>query len=216
MKRLLAIAAGLLVVLVGGANLIVWLDGHSPVTQDPQKVPKAQAALVLGAQVYPDGRPSPMLLDRVRAAERLYRAHRVSKLLLSGDHSRIDYDEVGTMREMLLRDGIPAPDIFEDHAGFDTWDSAQRARRVFDVRSVVVVTQGFHMARALFDARRAGLRATGFSADRRNYGHVMAKLEVREARARVKTLGDAVTGADPKFLGPQIAITGDGQRSWGP
>jgi SanA protein len=216
MKRLLAIAAGLLVVLVGGANLIVWLGGRSPVTQDPQKVPKAQAALVLGAQVYPDGRPSAMLVDRVKAAEELYRAGRVQKLLLSGDHSRIDYDEVGTMREMMLRDGIPARDVFEDHAGFDTWDSAQRARRVFAVRSVVVVTQGFHMARALFAARRAGLQATGFDADRRHYGHVMAKLKVREALARVKTLGDAVTGADPKFLGPQIAITGDGQRSWGP
>jgi len=186
------------------------------VTSDPARVPKAQAALVLGAQVYPDGRPSAMLLDRVRAAEELYRAGRVQKLLLSGDHSRIDYDEVGTMRELLLRDGIPARDVFEDHAGFDTWDSAQRARRVFDVKSAVVVTQGFHMARALFDARRAGLEVTGFSADRRHYGRVMAKLQVREAVARVKTLGDAVTGADPKFLGAQIPITGDGERSWGP
>jgi SanA protein len=120
------------------------------------------------------------------------------------------------MREMLLRDGIPPQDVFEDHAGFDTWDSAQRARRVFGVTSAVVVTQGFHMARALFDARRAGLHVTGFSADRRHYGHVMAKLEVREAVARVKTVGDAVTGADPKFLGAKIPITGNGERSWGP
>jgi SanA protein len=216
MKRLLAVAAGLLIVAIGGANLVVWLGGRSPVTQDPARVPKAQAALVLGAQVYPDGRPSAMLVDRVKAAEELYRAGRVRKLLLSGDHSRIDYDEVGTMREMLLRDGIPARDVFEDHAGFDTWDSAQRARRVFAVHSVVVVTQGFHMARALFSARRAGLQASGFDADRRPYGHVMAKLKVREALARVKTLGDDLTGADPKFLGPQIAITGDGRRSWGP
>ena len=216
MKRVLAVAAGFLVVVIGGANLVVWLGGRSPVTQDPARVPKAQAALVLGAQVYPDGRASAMLADRVKAAEELYRAGRVQKLLLSGDHSRIDYDEVGTMRELLLRDGIPARDVFEDHAGFDTWDSAQRARRVFGVHSAVVVTQGFHMSRALFDARRAGLQVTGFNADRRDYGHVMAKLQVREALARVKTLGDAVTGADPKFLGPHIAITGDGQRSWGP
>jgi SanA protein len=216
MRRVVAIAAGFLVVVIGGANLLVWLGGRSPVTTDPHKVPKAQAALVLGAQVYPDGRPSAMLADRVRAAEQLYRAHRVQKLLLSGDHSRIDYDEVGTMRELLLRDGIPARDVFEDHAGFDTWDSAQRAKRVFDVKSIVVVTQGFHMARALYDARRAGLQATGFSADRRNYGRVMAKLEIREAVARVKTLGDTVTGADPRFLGAHVPITGDGQQSWGP
>jgi SanA protein len=215
-RRLVAIAAGFVVVVIGGANLLVWLGGRSPVTSDPARVPKAQAALVLGAQVYPDGRPSAMLADRVRAAEQLYRAGRVQKLLLSGDHSRVDYDEVGTMREILLRDGIPARDLFEDHAGFDTWDSAQRAKRVFDVKTAVVVTQGFHMARALFDARRAGLKVTGFSADRRHYGHVMAKLQIREAVARVKTLGEAVTGADPKFLGAQVPITGDGQQSWGP
>jgi SanA protein len=86
---------------------------------------------------------------------------------------------------------------------------------VFDVSSAVVVTQGFHMARALYDARRAGLKATGYVADRRSYGRVMAKLRVREAAARMKTLGDVVTGADPHFLGTEIPITGDGRVSWG-
>jgi SanA protein len=143
-------------------------------------------------------------------------AGRVDKLLLSGDHSRRDYDEVGTMRRIMLADGIPARDIFTDHAGFDTWDSAQRAKRVFDVDSAVVVTQRFHMARALYDARRAGLRATGFAADRRDYGRVLRRLQVREAAARVKTIADVVTGAGPRFLGTQIPITGDGRKSWGP
>jgi SanA protein len=215
MRRLIAlgVACGLLAVAV--PNLIVWLGGRSPVTTDPAKVPHAQAALVLGAQVYRDGRPSIMLRDRVDAAADLYRAGRVDKLLLSGDHSRVDYDEVGTMRGLLLDQGIPAEDIFTDHAGFDTWDSAQRARRVFDVSSAVVVTQGFHMARALYDARRAGLQATGFTADRRDYGKIMGKLRLREAAARVKTMGDVVTGADPHFLGAEIPITGDGRVSWG-
>jgi SanA protein len=156
-----------------------------------------------------------MLADRISAAAELYKAGRVDKLLLSGDHSRKDYDEVGTMRRILLAQGIPAQDIFTDHAGFDTWDSAQRAKRVFDVKSAVVVTQRFHMARALYDARRAGLQVTGFAADRRNYGRVMRRLEVREAAARVKTAGDAITGADPHFLGTQIPISGDGRISWG-
>jgi SanA protein len=215
MKRLVAlgVVCGLLAVAV--PNLIVWLGGRSPVTRDPAKVPHAQAALVLGAQVYRDGRPSIMLRDRVNAAADLYRAGRVDKLLLSGDHSRTDYDEVGSMRRLLIDQGIPAQDIFTDHAGFDTWDSAQRAKRVFDVSSAVVVTQGFHMARALYDARRAGLHATGFVADRRQYGTIMGKLRVREAFARVKTMGDVVTGADPHFLGTEIPITGDGRVSWG-
>jgi SanA protein len=215
MKKLVAlgVVCGLLAVAV--PNLIVWLGGRTPVTTDVAQVPHAQAALVLGAQVYRDGRPSIMLRDRVNAAAELYRAGRVDKLLLSGDHSRVDYDEVGTMRRLLLDQGIPARDIFTDHAGFDTWDSAQRARRVFDVSSAVVVTQRFHMARALYDARRAGLKATGYAADRRSYGRVMRKLQVREAAARVKTLADDVTGADPHFHGADNPITPDRRNSWG-
>jgi len=216
MRRTLAVAAGFLIVAVGLPNLVVWIGGRSPVTDEPARVPHAQAALVLGAQVMPNGAPSSMLSDRITAAAELYKAGRVDKLLLSGDHSRAKYDEVGTMRRILLAQGIPAEDIFTDHAGFDTWDSAQRARRVFEVRSAVVVTQRFHMARALYDARHAGLDATGFAADRRDYGRVMARLRVREAAARVKTLGDVVTGAEPHFLGARIPITGDGRESWGP
>ncbi|MBE2314770.1 YdcF family protein [Solirubrobacter sp. CPCC 204708] len=214
MRRVLVIAAGLLVVVLGGSNLVVWLGGRG-VTHDTRDVPRAQAALVLGAQVMPNGAPSSMLSDRITAAAELYEAGRVDKLLLSGDHGRRTYDEVGTMKRILLARGIPAEDIFTDHAGFDTWDSAQRARRVFDVESAVVVTQRFHMARALWDARRAGLRVTGYAADKRDYGRVMPRLQVREAAARVKAIGDTVTGADPHFLGPVIPITGDGRTSWG-
>ena len=216
MRRVFAIAAGFVVVALGGSNLVVWLGGRSPVTQDTANVPRAQAALVLGAQVMPNGAPSSMLSDRITAAAELYEAGRVDKLLLSGDHSRVNYDEVGTMKRILLARGIPERDIFTVHAGFDTWDSAQRARRVFGVDSAVVVTQRFHMARALWDARRAGLKVTGYAADRRDYGRVLRRLQVREAAARVKTLADAITGADPHFLGRRISITGDGRRSWGP
>jgi SanA protein len=215
MRRLVALGVVCGVLAVAVPNLIVWLGGRSPVTTDVAKVPHAQAALVLGAQVYRDGRPSIMLRDRVDAGAELYRAGRVDKLLLSGDHSRTDYDEVGTMRRLLLDQGIPAEDIFTDHAGFDTWDSAQRAKRAFDVSTAVVVTQRFHMARALYDARRAGLKVTGYAADRRDYGRIMGKLRLREAAARVKTLGDVVTGADPHFLGAEIPISGDGRVSWG-
>ena len=167
MKRAVAVVAGFFVVALFIPNLIVWAGGRGPVTTDTREVPRAQAALVLGAEVMPNGAPSSMLSDRITAAAELYEAGRVDKLLLSGDHSRWEYDEVGTMRQILLKRGIPAEDIFTDHAGFDTWDSAQRARRVFDVDSVVVVTQRFHMARALYDARRAGPHRPG---GRRLYG----------------------------------------------
>jgi hypothetical protein len=97
------------------------------------------------------------------------------------------------MRRALLAQGIPAEDVFTDHAGFDTWDGAQRARQV-GLRSVVVVTQRFHMARALFAAHRAGLQARRFPADRRGYGRVMTRPRVREALARVKVVADAGRG----------------------
>jgi SanA protein len=211
---LLVAAAPLL--LVVAANTLVLLDARGDAAASVEDVPRAQAALVLGAQVKPDGSPSAMLADRIEAAAELYRAGKVDKLLLSGDHGRWAYDEVGTMRRELRARGIPARDLFTDHAGFDTWDSAQRARRVFGVDSVVVVTQRFHMARALYAAHRAGLDASGYAADRRSYGTVMARLRLREALARVKVVADAVTGADPRFLGPRLPIGGDGRATWGP
>jgi SanA protein len=214
--RILLLVAATPLLLVAAANALVLLDARGEAHASVAAVPHAQAALVLGAQVKTDGTPSAMLADRVEAAAELYRAGKVDKLLLSGDHGRWTYDEVGTMRRELLARGIPARDLFTDHAGFDTWDSAQRARRVFGVESVIVVTQRFHMARALYAAHRAGLRATGFTADRRSYGAVMGRLRLREALARVKVVADAVTGADPRFLGPALPIGGDGRATWGP
>jgi SanA protein len=215
-----ALAVGITTALaiagVIAANALVVISSSGDDTRDIARLPHAQAALVLGAQVQPDGRMSAMLADRVRQAVALWHAGKVDRVLVSGDHHTWSYDEPDTMRDALLRAGVPARAIFTDHAGFDTWDSAQRARRVFDVRSAVVVTQGFHMARALFDARRAGLHVTGFIADRRDYGKVMDRLVAREAIARVKALGEAAVGAGPKFLGAQIPITGDGRESWGP
>ena len=122
MKRVVAIAAGFLIVALAVPNLIVFLGGRGSTT-DTREVPHAQAALVLGAQVMPNGAPSSMLSDRIDAAAELYEAGKVDKLLLSGDHGRVNYDEVGTMKRILLARGIPAQDIFTDHAGFDTWDS---------------------------------------------------------------------------------------------
>jgi SanA protein len=216
-RGLIRMALGLIagaIVIVGAANAVVALGGGGW-TRDPAAAPPAQAALVLGAQVKPDGTPSAMLDDRVRAAAALYRDRRVAKVLVSGDHGRAGYDEVGTMRSELLRLGVPARDIFEDHAGFDTWDSMVRARKVFAVRSAIVVTQRFHLARALWLARRAGLRASGLAADARGYGAIMRSLQAREVVARVKAVGDVVTGASPRFLGPTHPIAGDGRSTLG-
>jgi len=216
--RTLLGGAGIMVLLglvVGVANAVVLLGGRGAQT-DPQAVPHAEAALVLGALVQPDGRPSAMLEDRIRAAAALYREGRVDKVLASGDHGRPDYDEVNAMRRELVRLGVPDDDVFTDHAGFATLDSVVRARKVFNVHSVTVVTQPFHMPRALWLARHAGLTAHGLDAGAgRNYGNQGTVSQAREVLARTKAVGDILAGAQPKFLGPRIDIAGSADASRG-
>jgi len=207
-----AVLAAPLAVLV--ANLVVLLGGSDRV--EVADAPHAQAALVLGAQVAPDGRLSTMLRDRLARAAELYHAGKVDKVLASGDHGTAGYDEVNAMKRALVAAGVPERDVFTDHAGFDTWDSVVRAREVFGVASALVVTQGFHLPRAVWLARRAGLEAHGVAADQHAYGaSTNRRNAVREVLARVKAVADVVTGRDPRHLGPRIPITGDGRASAG-
>jgi len=180
------------------------------------EVPRAQVAIVPGALVHPDGRMSAMLADRVQSAADLYRAGKVGRILVSGDHHRLGYDETDTMRDALLRAGVPSRAIFTDYAGFDTWSTMVRAREVFGVERAVVVTQGFHMARALSLGRSAGLDVHGLVSDRgHRYGSQGTKSEVRELAARVKGLQQAVLEPEV-LLGPPHPIEGNGRASWGP
>lgn len=216
LRTLAVVAAALLgagVVLVAAANAVVLIGGDG--STRAADAPHAQVALLLGAKVLPDGRPSGMLADRIAVAAQLYRAGKVERVLASGDHGTTAYDEVNAMRRELIAHGVPARDVFTDHAGFDTWSSAVRARKVFRVRSALVVTQGFHLARAVWLARRAGLDAHGVGADLHGYGRQGKLSQLREVLARVKAVGDVATGAQPRFLGPAIPITGDAHASAG-
>ena len=196
-----------------GANGVVLVGGSGGFAV--AVAPRAQAALVLGAEVRPDGSLSAMLADRVEVAARLYQRGKVEKVLASGDHGSAGYDEVNAMKHALVAAGVPARDVFTDHAGFDTWDSAVRARKVFEAKSVLVVTQRFHLARAVWAARRAGLTAHGVAADLHDYGRMGQRGQVREILARVKAVAEAATDSKPRYLGPKIPITGDGQASAG-
>jgi SanA protein len=216
-RRLLVAGAGLgalLGVFVGLVNVGIVLGTRDDVTSVERARP-AQAAIVLGARAYPGGGMSPMLGDRVATAAELYRAGRVSKVIVSGDHGTWAYDEPGTMRDALVAQGVEPRDVFTDHAGFDTWATMRRAREVFGVRSAIVVSQGFHLPRALYLAHAAGLEAEGVPADLRPYGPSETSSRVREVVARVKAFGSATVNA-PVVLGPAIPIDGDGRASWGP
>jgi SanA protein len=215
LSKLVIGGAVALVLLVAGANLyVLWSGGDS--TSEVADVPKAEVAIVPGALVERDGDMSVMLAARVQQASRLWHAGKVEKILVSGDHGTWKYDEPDTMRKALVRDGVAPEDVFEDHAGFDTWATMVRARRIFGVRDAVVITQGFHMPRALYLADEAGIDATGLTADLQGWGYQGRKSSVREVLSRVKAVAD-VTLDTPAMAGPKIPIaTTDGRESWGP
>lgn len=213
-----ALLAGgvVLALLVVGSNAYVLWKGQGRSTSTVSEVPPAEVAIVPGALVEPDGDMSAMLADRVRQAAALWHAGKVEKILVSGDHGAWGYDEPGTMRKALVADGVAPEDVFEDHAGFETWATMVRARGIFGVRDAVVVTQGFHMPRALYLAEAAGIDATGLTADLHEWGFQGRKSTVREVLSRVKAIAD-VTLDTPAVAGPRIPISqADGRESWGP
>jgi len=214
LKRTLVICA-LIVFLLAGTlgfcNLFVILRAKPYIVSELDDLTTAHVAIVLGAQVKEDGTLSDALADRVEAGIALYQAGKVEKLLMSGDHGQTSYDEVNKMRMYAIDRGVPPEDIFMDHAGFSTYDTMYRARDVFMVKSAIVVTQGYHLPRAVYTARTLGLEAIGFPAD----NHVLPSDNYRrEILARAKSLLQLyVTRPDPRFLGDPIPITGDGRAT---
>ncbi|BCJ41456.1 hypothetical protein GCM10010168_55450 [Actinoplanes ianthinogenes] len=192
----------LAIVTVASANL--WLrssaDGHVYAAAD---VPAAPVALVLGAQVDPPGEPSAFLAARLDIARELYQAGKVKAILVSGDHAEWSYDEPGAMQVYLIARGVPADKIVLDHAGFDTYDSCARANKIFGVSRAIVVSQSFHVPRAVAVCRSLGVEADGVGDDTaRVYKPMWVRGEVREWGAAVKAAFDVVTRRDPVFLGP--------------
>ena len=180
------------------------------ITTTVDSVPRTEVALVLGASVY-RGKPSPVLAERADVAVALYRANKVSKILVTGDNGTLSYDEVTPVRKYLLGAGIPSQDIFLDHAGFDTYSSMYRAREVFLARSLTIVTQDFHLPRALWIARRLGLDAYGIVAAG---GENSPSDYIREIPAAIKALLNVFTDRQPKYLGPTIPLSGNGEETW--
>lgn len=174
----------------------------------------ADCILVLGCGVCEDGTPSLMLRDRLDMGIALYEAGAAKKLLMSGDHGREEYDEVNTMKAYALERGVPSEDIFMDHAGFSTYDSMYRARDVFCAKKVLIVTQPYHLPRALYVAERLGLDAYGVAALDVSYRGQQYR-EFREMLARVKDFCTAWIQPQPKFLGEAIPVSGNGNLTNG-
>lgn len=198
-------------VLVLAAFLYVGSDAKPYIYASVAEVPEAEVALVLGASVTSAGALSPVLKERAQTAVELYTAGKVSKILVTGDNSTLSHNEVNPVGNYLTAAGIPKSDIFLDHAGFDTYSSMYRARDVFGVRRVVVVSQAFHLPRAIYVARRLGIKAYGVDAGK---GEGFLFNYVREVPASVKALLDLSFARVPKYLGEEFSITGDGSATW--
>lgn len=135
----------------------------------PDSSPPSKIAIVFGAGLHRDGSPTPVLRDRVATAVDLYHAGKVEKLLMSGDNSTVNHNEPRAMREFALGLGVPADDIIEDYAGRRTYDTCYRARDIFHVESAILVTQSFHLPRAVYTCNMLGVPAVGVPADLRRY-----------------------------------------------
>jgi len=185
-----------------------WVDmRYAPAIHTVDDAPPARVAIVLGARVYSSGRLSAMLRDRVDTAVELYKAGKVDKLLVSGDNSNADYNEPGAMMAHAIERGVAPEDIQPDYGGRRTYDSCYRAKAVFQVDEAIVVTQAFHLPRALFLCESLGLRVSGVSADQRTYDpRSIAWSETREVPALVAALLDVIRRAPPPVLGDPIPI----------
>ncbi|WP_430780261.1 SanA/YdcF family protein [Actinoplanes sp. G11-F43] len=203
-RRLLTVSALGAAVAVGVAvGCSQWVrssaDGH---IYDAATVPSAPVAIVLGAQVDPNGQPSAFLAARLEIARQLLAAGKVKAILVSGDHGRWTYDEPGAMRNWLVANGVPADRVALDHAGFDTYDTCVRANKIFGVRQAIVVTQDFHLPRAVTLCREQGIEASGVGDSTvRSFKDLWLRGEVREYGAAVKAAADVLTARDPVFLG---------------
>lgn len=205
---LIVVGAAFLFVVI--SNLVVILSTIGRIIEVNECADKkADCIIVLGAGVKPDGKPSLMLQDRLDKAVELYEAGASGKIIVSGDHRSRYYDEVNTMKRYLVDKGIPSEVVYMDHAGLSTYDTMHRAVNIFSVKKAIIVTQQYHMYRALFDARALGIDAYGVCSVKKQYGG-QAYRDIREVAARIKDLGYSIFKPSSEVKGEKISLSESG------
>ena len=200
-----------------GAGVVFGVNAYVVNSTRDQLLTPGDAALlkdvdciiVLGCKVKSNGVPSDMLEDRLRRGVELFHAGAAPKLLMSGDHGTMTYNEVQSMKQYAIDNEIASSDIFMDHAGFSTYESIYRARDIFQAKKIIIVTQEYHLYRAVYIARMLGIDAYGVTSDYHNYRNQFTR-DVREVLARVKDFGTSIFQPEPTYLGEAIPIWGDG------
>ena len=203
----------IIVIIIGSGVMINFYVKKSTNNQiikaeDASEIKNVDCILVLGAAIWGE-KPSPILEDRLLRGIDLYKQGVSTKILMSGDHGRKDYDEVNTMKEFAIRKGIPSEDIFMDHAGFSTYESIYRAKEIFGVKKMIIVTQEYHLYRALYIANKLGIESYGVNSDLRVY-EGREYRELREIIARDKDFVKCIFKPKPTYLGEQIPVSGNG------
>lgn len=206
----------IIIILVSIATIILAINFYVKVStkkliitdNDYSDLKDIDCIIVLGAGIWGD-KPSHMLEDRLLQAIDLYNKNISTKIIMSGDHGREEYDEVNTMKNYAIEKGIPSENIFMDHAGFSTYESIYRAKEIFGAKKVVIVTQKYHLYRALYIAKQLGLEAYGVGSDPRQYVGEIYR-ETREILARNKDFFKCIFKPKPTYLGDTIPVSGNG------
>lgn len=212
-KKVIIIISVLIIIcilLVIGINQYVIVYSKSKIIEDASNINKnIDAILVLGCQVKEDGSLSLMLKDRLDKAIELYKANKAPKIIVSGDHGTKEYDEVNAMKKYLIQNDIKSEDIFMDHAGFSTYESMYRAKYIFEAKKVIVVTQEYHLYRAVYIGNKLGIETYGVPAKKVNY-YGQTGRDIREILARNKDFIKCIFKPEPTYLGETIPVSGNG------
>lgn len=216
-KLLRNIICVLLCLALAGAAVLLGINAYVKASagnyilsaEDAAQLTDVDCILVLGCGVRDDGTPSDMLRDRLLRGIELYELGAAPKLLMSGDHGQTTYDEVNIMKGFAVDAGIASADIFMDHAGFSTYESMYRAQDIFQADKIIIVTQGYHLYRAVYIARALGIEAYGVASDLHTYAGQTYR-DAREVLARVKDFGTSIFKPEPTYRGDAIPISGDG------
>jgi len=195
-------------------NIYVYLSINNQIVNKTDKKDKYDAIIVLGASLW-KGEPSPLLKERLDKAIELYNKGVSKKILMSGDHSIDNHDEVNTMKRYAIEKGVPSEDIFMDHAGFSTYESMYRAKAIFKIKKAVIVTQKYHLPRSLYISNKLGLDTVGIKANNHKTYNKIINIyrNIREYIAIDKDVIKCIFKPYPTYLGEQIPITGNGDKT---
>lgn len=207
---ILIIICIIMVFLILGINFFVVLNSMNRIViiDELKNEEDIDAILILGAGVK-NNYPSNMLEDRLLEGINLYNENISNKIIMSGDHGKTDYDEVNIMKSFAIKKGVPSEDIFMDHAGFSTYESIYRAKEIFGAKKIVIVTQKYHLYRAIYIAKSLGLEVYGVASDPRTYVFQEYR-ELREIFARDKDFFTSIIKPKPTYLGEKISLEGSG------